>query len=54
MTERSDEQKKCRERGDETVNAEGVTQDSCEVNWEQAQTVEGDVVDQCVAYCPWQ
>jgi hypothetical protein len=33
---------------------QGLTEDGCELNWEQVQTIEGDVVDQCVAYCPWQ
>lgn len=33
---------------------QGLTEDGCELNWEQVQTEEGDVVDQCVAYCPWQ
>jgi hypothetical protein len=33
---------------------QGLTADGCELNWDQVQTVEGDVVDQCVAYCPWQ
>jgi hypothetical protein len=33
---------------------QGLTEDGCELNWDQVQTVEGDVIDQCVAYCPWQ
>ena len=33
---------------------QGLTQDGCELNWERVQTEEGDVIDQCVAYCPWQ
>ena len=33
---------------------QGLTEDGCELNWEQVQTQEGDVIDQCVAYCPWQ
>jgi hypothetical protein len=33
---------------------QGLTEDGCELNWEQVQTEEGDVIDQCVAYCPWQ
>jgi hypothetical protein len=33
---------------------EGLTEDGCELNWEQVQTEEGDIIDQCVAYCPWQ
>ncbi len=33
---------------------EGLTEDGCELMWQQVETVEGGVVDQCVAYCPWQ
>ncbi len=33
---------------------EGLTQDGCQLMWQEVQTVEGDIVDQCVAYCPWQ
>ena len=33
---------------------EGLTEDGCELMWEDVQTIEGDVVPQCVAYCPWQ
>jgi hypothetical protein len=33
---------------------EGLTEDGCELNWQEVQTLEGDVIDQCVAYCPWQ
>jgi hypothetical protein len=33
---------------------EGLTEDGCELVWQQVETVEGDVIDQCVAYCPWQ
>ena len=33
---------------------QGLTEDGCELNWQQVRTMEGDVVDQCVAYCPWQ
>jgi hypothetical protein len=33
---------------------EGLTEDGCELMWQQVETVEGDVVNQCVAYCPWQ
>jgi len=32
---------------------QGLTEDGCRLNWEQVQTEEGDVIDQCVAYCPW-
>jgi hypothetical protein len=33
---------------------EGLTEDGCELMWQEVQTIEGDVIDQCVAYCPWQ
>lgn len=33
---------------------EGLTEDGCELRWQQVETLEGDVIDQCVAYCPWQ
>ncbi len=33
---------------------EGLTEDGCELMWQQVETIEGDVIDQCVAYCPWQ
>ena len=33
---------------------EGLTEDGCELVWQPVETVEGDVVNQCVAYCPWQ
>jgi hypothetical protein len=33
---------------------EGLTDDGCRLMWQEVETVEGDVVDQCVAYCPWQ
>lgn len=33
---------------------EGLTEDGCELQWQEVQTEEGDVFDQCVAYCPWQ
>jgi len=33
---------------------EGLTVDGCELVWQQVETIEGDVIDQCVAYCPWQ
>lgn len=32
---------------------EGLTEDGCELQWQEVQTIEGDVIDQCVAYCPW-
>jgi hypothetical protein len=33
---------------------EGLTEDGCELMWQEVQTIEGEVVNQCVAYCPWQ
>lgn len=33
---------------------EGLTEDGCQLKWQEVDTVEGDVVNQCVAYCPWQ
>jgi hypothetical protein len=33
---------------------EGLTEDGCDLQWQEVQTEEGDVFDQCVAYCPWQ
>jgi hypothetical protein len=33
---------------------EGLTEDGCELMWQGVETIEGDVVNQCVAYCPWQ
>jgi hypothetical protein len=33
---------------------EGLTEDGCQLDFQDVQTVEGDVVGQCVAYCPWQ
>lgn len=32
---------------------EGFTEDGCELRWQDVETVEGDIVSQCVAYCPW-
>jgi hypothetical protein len=32
---------------------EGLTEDGCELQWQEVQTIQGDVYDQCVAYCPW-
>ena len=32
---------------------EGLTEDGCELMWQEVETIEGDVVNQCVAYCPW-
>jgi len=33
---------------------EGLTEDGCQLMWQEVETIEGDVVSQCVAYCPWQ
>lgn len=31
---------------------EGETEDGCELRWREVDTIEGDVIGQCVAYCP--
>ncbi|MGH7880649.1 MAG: hypothetical protein ACREQD_14290, partial [Candidatus Binataceae bacterium] len=33
---------------------DGLTEDGCQLVWQDVETVEGDIVPQCVAYCPWQ
>jgi hypothetical protein len=33
---------------------DGLTEDGCELMWQEVETIEGDVINQCVAYCPWQ
>jgi hypothetical protein len=33
---------------------EGLTEDGCQLRWQEVETIEGGVVNQCVAYCPWQ
>ncbi len=33
---------------------EGLTEDGCELMWQDVETIEGGVASQCVAYCPWQ
>jgi hypothetical protein len=33
---------------------DGLTEDGCQMVYDEVQTIEGDVVPQCVAYCPWQ
>jgi hypothetical protein len=33
---------------------EGLTADGCRLMWQEVQTIEGDFIYQCVAYCPWQ
>ena len=32
----------------------GLTADGCELHWRSVETIEGGVISQCVAYCPWQ
>jgi hypothetical protein len=33
---------------------DGLTEDGCQLVYDEVETMEGDVVPQCVAYCPWQ
>jgi hypothetical protein len=33
---------------------QGETEDGCQLQWQQVQTLEGPPDFQCVAYCPWQ
>jgi hypothetical protein len=33
---------------------EGLTEDGCQLDWQDVETIEGDVIGQCVAFCPWQ
>jgi hypothetical protein len=33
---------------------EGLTEDGCQLMWQDVETLEGDIISQCVAYCPWQ
>jgi hypothetical protein len=33
---------------------EGLTEDGCQMTWQDVETVEGGTAAQCVAYCPWQ
>lgn len=33
---------------------DGLTEDGCQLVWQDVETLEGDVISQCVAYCPWQ
>jgi hypothetical protein len=33
---------------------DGLTEDGCQLAWQNVETDEGDVIPQCVAYCPWQ
>ncbi len=33
---------------------DGLTEDGCQLVWQDVETEEGDTIPQCVAYCPWQ
>jgi hypothetical protein len=33
---------------------DGLTEDGCQMVYDEVETMEGDMVGQCVAYCPWQ
>jgi len=33
---------------------QGLTADGCELVYDEIETLEGDLILQCVAYCPWQ
>jgi len=35
-------------------SVDGLTEDGCQLVWQDVETVEGDIIPQCVAYCPWQ
>jgi hypothetical protein len=32
---------------------DGLTEDGCQLVYDEVETIEGDLVGQCVAYCPW-
>ena len=32
----------------------GLTEDGCLLNWDEVETLKGDLISQCVAYGPWQ
>jgi hypothetical protein len=32
----------------------GLTEDGCQLVWQDVETDEGDIIPQCVAYCAWQ
>lgn len=32
----------------------GRTEDGCALKWEEVETLEGDLIAQCIAYCPWE
>jgi len=33
---------------------DGLSEDGCQLVWQDVETEEGGVIPQCVAYCPWQ
>ena len=33
---------------------EGLTEHGCQLMWQEVETIEGNVINRCVAYCPWQ
>jgi hypothetical protein len=33
---------------------DGLTEDGCQMVYDEVETEEGDAIPQCVAYCPWQ
>jgi hypothetical protein len=33
---------------------QGFTEDGCALVWDTVETLEGDIIPACVAYCPWQ
>jgi len=33
---------------------DGLTEDGCQLVWQDVETEEGDEIPQCVTYCPWQ
>lgn len=33
---------------------DGLTEDGCQLVWQDVETLDGDIIPQCVAYCPWQ
>lgn len=33
---------------------DGLTEDGCQMMWQDVETLDGDIAPQCVAYCPWQ
>ena len=35
-------------------SCDGLSEDGCQLVWQDVETEEGGVIPQCVAYCPWQ